>query len=91
MIRQLQGEIQKLSFSCDLEKKRLTESINVDLKGQFDMELLKVDAQYRSRILSMEEEIAFLKELNSSQRRMMEDNLEYIRALEEKLRSLPAG
>lgn len=70
------------------EKKRLKKAISVDLKSQFDKELLKVDTKYRSRILSMAE-IGFLKELNP--RRMMKDNLEYLRALEERPRSLPAG
>ena len=35
----------------------------------------------------LQSEIDYLKELNRAQRLMLEDNLEYIKGLEEKLRS----
>lgn len=91
LIRQLELEIQQVTASHDSEIKRNREVIAFELQEQFERRLHKVDAMHQARILDLEEEIRFLKELNSSQRKMMEDNLGYMRGLEEKLKTPPIG
>lgn len=45
------------------------------------------NARHAQRIMNLEEQVRYLKELNDSQRTMMEDNLIYIRDLEQMLSS----
>ncbi len=93
LIGQLEEEVRKLSFSHQAELTCLRESHAIDLlnqKDQFDQCIALVDGQYKNRIKDLEGEISYLKELNSSQRIMMEDNFAYMKGLEAKLNSTPS-
>lgn len=88
LIGQLEEEVRKLSSSHQTELNRIREVNTIDLQTlneHFEKRLTLVNSEYRSKISDLEIEIDYLKELNSAQRLMMEDNLGYIRGLEEKL------
>ncbi|RAW02605.1 hypothetical protein [Pseudochryseolinea flava] len=88
LIAQLEEEVRNLSSCHRSELDRIREDNTIELKtltDNFDKLLTTVNAQYQSRISDLENEIDYLRELNVAQRIMMEDNLAYIKRLEEKL------
>ena len=93
LIAQLEEEVRKLAFFHQTELNCLRE-INAsdlcNLKDQFEQRITLVNHEYQSRIINLEDEINYLKELNSSQQLMMEDNLIYIKGLEKKLKAIPS-
>lgn len=88
LIGQLEEEVRKLSSFHQSELDRIREVNTIDLKNlneNFEKRMTVVNSEYQSKISDLENEIAYLKELNLAQRLMMEDNLAYIKGLEEKL------
>lgn len=92
LIYQLEKEVQNLSEANCSAIIRLTEAIIHDLERlqqEYNRRLVPKEREENKRIIELEEEIGYLKELNTCQRMMMEDNLKYLRALEDKLNSSP--
>lgn len=88
LIKQLEDEVKKLSSFHQTELSRIKEVNSIDLnrlKQQFEQHISSAEDQYQLRIVHLESEIGYLKELILSQRLMMEDNLEYTKGLEGKL------
>ena len=54
-------------------------SINQTFESLWD----QFDARHAQKIMNLEEQVRYLKELTHSQRNMMEDNVKYIRELEQ--------
>ncbi len=93
LIRQLEDEVRKITSSHQTELDKIREDNSFDLdrmKHQFEQQIASAAGHYQSRIVHLEGEISYLKELILSQRLMMEDNLEYIKALEMKLNTAPS-
>jgi hypothetical protein len=87
-IRHLQQEIALLQQSHQQEMLEMKHSSIQDLQRlqeSFDLRLKAADEHHQSKIRTLEEEIAYLKELTQSQRLMMADNVGYIQELESKL------
>ncbi|HOX84132.1 MAG TPA: hypothetical protein PLJ60_14060 [Chryseolinea sp.] len=61
------------------------EILNANFEKQWD----DFNALHLRRMLACEEQVTYLKELQQSQRLMLEDNLVYIRQLEERLKQQP--
>ena len=88
LIGQLEDEVRKLSSFHQRELEWIREANAIDLKNlneNFAKRITIVNAEHRLRISDLENEIEYLRELNLAQRLMMEDNLVYIKQLEEKL------
>ena len=68
----------RTAYACDIRK--LTE--------EFEIRWDEYNREHLQRIIELEEQISYLRELVSSQRLMMEDNLGYTRELEQKLSAL---
>ena len=91
LIRQLEEEVRKISSFHQSELDRIREVNTIDLKNlneSFEKRISLVNSGYRSRISDLENEIVYLKELNMAQRLMMEDSLDYVKGLEEKLTAM---
>ena len=92
LIAQLEQEVQKLASSRHTELnsvKEVNSIANRDLHDQFEQRILLVDGKHQSQIADLQGEIAYLKELNFSQRLMMEDSMMYIKDLEKKVNATP--
>jgi hypothetical protein len=92
LISQLEEEINKLSSGNPAELGRMEDNAIPPgtLKERFEKCITLVNGNYQSRISDLEREIDYLRELNFAQRLMMEDNLDYIKNLEQKLGALRA-
>ncbi|MBL0745562.1 hypothetical protein [Chryseolinea lacunae] len=93
LIRKLEDEVRRLSsfHQAELSRSRNVTTGNAQYQHeQFEARLSLINAQYQSKILNLESEIDYLKELNYAQRLMMEDILGYIKDLEEKLNATSA-
>lgn len=92
LISQLEEEINKLSPTGAPEPGGSEDNALHfrTLRERFEKCITLVDGNYRSRISDLEMEIDYLKELNFAQRQMMEDNLGYIKNLEQTLNTLRA-
>lgn len=88
LIRQLSEEVRNFSSFHQAELSGVREGNAIvlqNLNQQFEKRLLIVNSSYQLKIEELETEIDYLKELNMAQRMMMEDNLGYIKCLEEKI------
>ncbi|MBC8111064.1 MAG: hypothetical protein H7Y04_08405 [Verrucomicrobia bacterium] len=87
LICQLEEIVALISTNQKQETKELKEIIELalhELVNQFDQKIKKIDKQHLATIKHFEEEINYLRELNSAQRQMLEDTVSYIKKLEEK-------
>ncbi|MBL7858669.1 MAG: hypothetical protein JNM57_13355 [Cyclobacteriaceae bacterium] len=90
LIYQLEEEVKRLSSNHASEINKLKEANEMGMQklmNEFDQRLRTMDEHHHTTIVCLEDEINYLKELNSSQRLMMEDSLGYIKELEQKLNS----
>lgn len=78
-------ELEKIKNSCSEGIK----SLNADFKNQCN-EWKQFHKLQAHRILEMEDQVSYLKELLTSQRLMMEHNLVHIKELEQKI-NFPAA
>jgi hypothetical protein len=91
LIGQLEGEVRKLCDLHEIDLRAIRESSTSSLQRQseyFENQLSTLNSKHRTQIAELETEIEYLKELNLAQRLMMEDNLGYIKRLEEKLEAM---
>ena len=91
LIRQLEEQIKHLSSTHELDMKQLKEQSDINilnLKVQFDKQINLVNVSHKAQVCKLEEEINYLREMNSSQRFMMEHYLISIKDLEDKLSDL---
>lgn len=88
LLEQLEEEVRKLTSARQHGLDRIRDDNTIDLKvlnENFEKLIAIVNSAYQSRISDLEDEIGYLKELSLAQRLMLEDNLVYIKELEEKL------
>lgn len=84
----LEGEIEKLKCAHIQELEKIKEQYKTGLQSiheNFNARWTEGNLSMTNRLMELEEHLGYLRELNAAQRLMMEDNLTYIRTLEEKL------